>query len=376
MGNVTIVPLSLTKKDITAFVKCGNDFYRGNPYYVAPFTGDKVKFIIEGSYREVGEIMPFMAYRDGVVVGRIIAHFDRRHNEHFSVKRGCFGFFECVNDREVSRALLDAAEKWLRERGMESMEGPYSFMLYDAPGILMDDFDNIPAVELGYNPPYYADLVLDYGMEKTVDWYAYLFKAEQEFPRLFYKFWEKVKKDAETHKDGLVIRDAEMKRFDEERNSIMKVFNEAWGDNWGHYPLTQRQWDNFTMELKTVIKTELVLVAEYDGEMVGFIVSIPDVNQALIRAHGKLFPFGILKVLLGLRKITRLKTVIMGVLPKYRMRGLDAYFVVETIERGKKLGYKEADMSLVVENNMAMRNAIEHLGGVIYKTYRIFKKDF
>ncbi|MBP7735255.1 MAG: hypothetical protein KA369_04710 [Spirochaetes bacterium] len=374
MSNIQVVPIENNKAYIKNFVTCAWNFYRGNPYWVPPLIGEQVKFIQAGSYHEVGEIQPFLAYRDGAIVGRVIAHIDHRHNEYFKEKRGCIGFFESINDTGVSRGLFEAAGMWLKEKGMTDMQGPYNFTLYDAPGILMDDYENIPPVELAYNPPYYPDLFMDYGFEKKVDWYAYRQTVEERFPKLFYKMWEKVKRDNAEGKDGLVIRDVNLKRFDEEKMKILTVFNEAWSENWGHYPLTEKQWDKFAQELKTIVKQELVLMAEYHGEIAGFILSIPDANPALQKANGRLFPFGLIKILLAMKKIYRLKTIVMGVRPKFRMRGLDAYFYVETFERAKKMGYTMADMSLIVENNHAMRNALDHMGARIYKTYRFYNK--
>jgi GNAT superfamily N-acetyltransferase len=374
MGPINIVPIPNIKSEIKKFVTCAWRFYRDNPYWVPPLIGDQVSMIHDGPYLEVGVIQPFLAYRDGEIVGRIIAHYDNRHNEFFKEKRGCVGFFESVNDTGVSRALFSAAEKWLKEKGMSDMQGPFNFTLYDMPGVLMDDYDNIPAVELGYNPPHYPDLYTDYGFVKNIDWYAYKITVEERFPRLFYSMWEKVKRDLAARKDGLVIREINLKKFDEEKTKIITIFNEAWGENWGHYPMTERQLDHTVKELKEIVKPEFVLIAEYDGDVAGFILSIPDVNPALQSANGRLFPFGLLKILWGMRSVDRLKTILMGVRPKYRMRGLDAYFYVETAERAKKRGYTMADMSLIVENNNSMRNALVHMGAKIYKTYRFFGK--
>ncbi len=375
MSNIKIAPIPNNKSDIKKFVSCAWNFYRDNPYWVPPLIGEQVKFIHAGSYLEVGEMQPFLAYRGDEIVGRVIAHIDHRHNDYFKERRGCVGFFESTNDPEVSRSLFDGAEKWLKEKGMTDMQGPFNFTLYDAPGILMDDYENIPPVELAYNPPYYPGLFIDYGFEKKIDWYAYKQTVEERFPKLFYKMWEKVKKDEAARKDGLVIRDVNLKKFDEEKLKILTVFNEAWSENWGHYPLTEKQWDKFAQELKTIVKPELVIMAEYNGEIAGFILSIPDANPALQKANGKLFPFGLIKILLAMRKIDRLKTIVMGVRPKFRMRGLDAYFYVETFERAKKFGFAMADMSLIVENNHSMRNALDHMGAKIYKTYRFFNKQ-
>ena len=376
MGPVTIVPIPDTKSDIKRFVASAWRFYRGNSYWVPPLIGDQADMIHDGPYREVGVIQPFLALRGGEIVGRVIAHYDNRHNEYFNEKRGCVGFFESDDDTAVSRALFGAAEGWLREKGMRDMQGPFNFTLYDTPGVLMDDYDNVPAVELAYNPPYYPALFGDWGFAKKIDWYAYKLSVDEPMPKLFYKMWEKVSRDLAAHRDGLVIRELNLGKFDEEKAKIIAIFNEAWDGNWGHYPMTERQLEHTVKELREIVKPEFVLIAEFDGEPAGFILSIPDVNPALQKANGRLFPLGLAKILWNMRSVDRLKTILMGVRPKFRMRGLDAYFYVETFERAKKLGYVMADMSLIVENNHAMRNALTHMGARIYKTYRFYKKKF
>ena len=374
MSNVTVAPIPNTKKEIKKFIKFAWEIYKGNPYWVPPLIIDQLERITKGPYHEVGVMQPFLAYRDGKIVGRVIAHYDRRHNEYFNVKHGRVGFFECINDREVSRALFSAAEKWLKDKGMLDVYGPYNFLMYDPSGLLLDDYDNVPAVELGYNPPYYKELFEDYGFEKSKDWYAYLFTKDNELPSLFYKFHKQVEKKAAEHKDGLTIRNIDLKHYERDRDYIKVIFNRAWENNWGHYPFTDTQIEAFGKDLKQIAREPLIMFAFYDEKPAAFILSIPDANYAIKRANGRLLPFGIFKILLGMRKITRIKTMLMGVLPEYRRRGLDVYFYIETINRAIAMGYTEADMSLIVEDNLDMRNALEHLGAKIYKTYRFYSK--
>jgi GNAT superfamily N-acetyltransferase len=374
MSTIEIIPLENTKKNIKKFVKFAWKIYEGNPYWVPPLIIDQVERIVRGPYHEVGVLQPFLALRDGQIVGRIIAHYDRRHNEYFGVTSGRVGFFECINDKDVSRALFSAAEQWLKEQGMDDVYGPYNFLMYDPSGLLLDDYDNVPPLELGYNPPYYPELFEDWGFAKTRDWYAYLFTRDNELPSLFYKFHKQVEKKAAEHKDGLSIRNLDLKHYDRDRDLIQVIFNRAWENNWGHYPFTDTQIEAFGKDLKLIAKEELILFAFYDDKPAGFILSVPDANLAIRKANGRLLPLGIFKILLGMRKVHRNKTFLMGVLPEYRRRGLDVYFYVESIARATKLGYTEADMSLIVEDNVDMINALEHLGARRYKTYRFYSK--
>ncbi|MCP4213542.1 MAG: GNAT family N-acetyltransferase [bacterium] len=372
MGTVTVTPLENTRKNIKAFVKFAWKIYNGNPHWPAPLIKGRVDFIHNGPYHEVGVIQPFLAYKNGEIAGRIIAHYDNRHNEFYKVKRGCIGFFECIDDKEVSSALFTAAEEWLRQQGMENMEGPINFLIYDASGIMLDAFDSLPALELNYNPPYYLDLYTDYGFEKAADWFAYLFTKEMNIPRVYYRIRERVL--ASREKDGLVLRDANLKNYAEESLKIFQVFNKAWEENWGHYPLTEDQFKFFAKELKPILRSEFVIIAEYEDEFAGFILTFPDICEAVRRANGRLLPFGIFKMMAAMKQAKRLRTMLMGVLPEYRKKGLEVYFILETIERAKKLGYEASDLSLIVDSNEAMISSLEKLGANKYRSYRIVTK--
>lgn len=373
MAGIEVIPVH-KKKEIKKFIKFAWEIYRGNEYWVPPLIIDQLERIMKGPYHEVGILQPFLAYRNGKIVGRIIAHYDTRHNEYYNEKRGLFGFFECINDTEVSRALFKNAEEWLKEQGMDEVHGPNNFLIYDPSGLLLDDYDRVPTLELGYNPPYYKDLIEDYGFTKTKDWHAFLFTKDNEIPSLFQKFHKQIENKAAEHKDGLTIRNLELKHYERDRDYVQVMFNKAWEGNYGHYPFTDGQIEGFGKDLKLIAKEELIMLAFYHDNPAGFILSIPDVNPAIKKANGRLLPFGIIKMLLAMRKLKRIKTMMMGVLPEYRRRGLDVYFYVETIKRAIGMGFTEADMSLIVEDNLIMINAIEHLGAKKYKTYRFYRK--
>ncbi|MFC1608068.1 hypothetical protein ACFL47_08865 [Candidatus Latescibacterota bacterium] len=372
MSPVEIRPLPNTKKNMKSFVKFAWDIYQGDPNWVPPLINDQVDYICDGPYHDTGIIQPFMAYRDGVPVGRLIAHYDNRHNEHNNEKRGCIGFFECIDDNEISGGLFDAAESWLAGQGMEEMYGPLNYLVYDCSGLLIDNFDDIPVIECVYNPPYYERLFLDYGFTKAIDWYAYRFMRDTEIPKTIYRIRDRVL----NNKEGIKFRDVRMdkKGYIEDVDNLMGIFNKAWENNWEHLPLSKRQFMFFANSLKMIVKPELIMIAEHEGKPIGYMLSVPDINQVLKKVNGRLFPFGIFHLIFGMKKVQRIKAFMLGVLPEYRHKGLDVFFFVETVERGKRMGYMEADCSVVVENNTAMINGLDHFGATRYKTYRHFSR--
>jgi GNAT superfamily N-acetyltransferase len=357
---------------MTKFVTFAWDIYRDYPNWVGPLIHDQVSYITGGPYHDSGFMQAFMAYRGGVPAGRIIAHYDTRHNEYHREERGCVGFFECIDDTAVSRRLFEAAESWLAERGMRELYGPLNFLMYDSSGLLVDRFDEMPVVECVYNPPYYERLFLDYGFAKRMDWYAYRFVRDQAIPAALYKIRDKVLANDE----GITFRSPRMdkKSYAEDTLKMLSIFNAAWEGNWGHLPITEHQFSFFANALRMVVKPELVIIAEHHGKPVGFTLAVPDVNQAMKSANGRLFPFGLVRMLWGMRNINRVKLFMLGVLPEYRRKGLDIVFYVETLERGKKMGYLEADCSVIVETNTSMIRAAEHFGAKRHKTYRHYSK--
>jgi GNAT superfamily N-acetyltransferase len=372
MSDIEIVALEPTKKNIRAFVMFAWKIYRNYPQWSPPLIHDQVNYILKGPYHDSGFMQAFMAYSGNRPVGRIIAHFDTRHNEYHNEKRGCVGFFECIDDPEVSRKLFAAAEKWLAEQGMQELYGPLNFLMYDASGLLVDRFDEAPALECVYNPPYYEKLFLDYGFTKRIDWYGYRFPANTKIPESLLKIRDRVY----ANKEGITFRPPRLDKlgFIEDALKMLDIFNDAWKGNWGHLPITRNQFLFNANSLRRIVKPELLIIAEHHGKPVGFVLSVPDVNQAIRRANGRLFPLGLVRMLLGLRKINRIKVFMLGVLPEYRRKGLDLVFYLETLERARKIGYLEGDCSVIVETNADIITASEHFGAMRHKTYRHFSK--
>ncbi|RME89624.1 MAG: N-acetyltransferase [Candidatus Hydrogenedentota bacterium] len=361
--------LENTKKNVKDFVYFAKEVYRDYPLWVPPIYSEQIKFIHEGPFLEIGEVQLFMAYRDGKPVARVTAHRSFKHNEHYNVNQGFFGFFEAFNDKEAVQALFEEASKWLKERGCDSMMGPFNFAIYDEIGVLIDAFDKPPVILCIYNPPYYKDLLEEIGFEKEIDWFAFYRPDTVPMDPRMLKVRDRI-----LRKPGVKIRTANMKKWKEETSLVRHIFEEAWAENWGNVPFTDEQWNTLVNELKLIVKPELALIVEVFNEPVGFIISIPDANQALKKANGKLLPFGWLKILLEMRKIKTVRTIIMGILKEHRGRGYDLALVAETIERGTAMGYTGSDCSLIVENNHRMIDALKIMGAHKYKTWRIFKK--
>jgi GNAT superfamily N-acetyltransferase len=358
-----------TKKDLNRFIKLPWTIYKGNQYWVPPLIMDMKKILSrdKNPFFKHSESEYFLALRRGDVVGRIAALVNDNHNEFHKEKTGFFGFFECIEDQDVANALFQNAADWIRSRGMDTMRGPMNPSTNDTIGFLVDAFDSGPVVMMTYNPPYYLGLAEDFGCKKSMDVYAYWFNAADPLPEKLLRVAERVQKKA-----GLEFRSINMKDFWGEVDKIHQVYNDAWSYNWGFVPMTDEEFHHLAKDLKPTVDPDLAFIAEFDGKPVGFCLTLPDYNQALKRINGRLFPFGLPKLLYYSRKIDQVRVITMGVIKEYQKRGIDALFYLETYRRGVAKGYKAGEFSWVLENNVMMNRTAELMGAKIYKTYRIY----
>lgn len=360
-----------TKAELKKFVLFPWQIYRNNPYWVPPLIGDTMKFLDKdkGSFFEFGEAVYFMVYDGDKPLGRISAHINRQYETYHDTNTGFFGFFECENDPEACRLLVDAATAWLKEKGKTRILGPMCFSLYDLSSMLCEGFDSLPVVMLPYNPPYYNDLMVECGFSKAIDWYAFMVDKNVSLRPAYLRVRDRIMQQKD-----LSIIPLDMKDFPERVRQVGHIFSDAWMENWGHVPLTEKQLEELAAELKLVAVPELTYFAFYKGECIGFSLSIKDMNPALQKANGRLFPLGLIKILLAGRKVKRLRTIAMGVLKEHRHRGIDVAFYINTIENGTKMGYTESECSIIVETNQRMIGALEDLAARRYKTYRFYEK--
>ncbi|NOY77320.1 MAG: N-acetyltransferase [Calditrichaeota bacterium] len=372
-SQITIEPVR-SKKDLKTFIKIPWKIYLDDPNWVPPLIMDMKTMLDKekNPFWKHSEGEYFIARKEGQPVGRIAAIINHNHNSFHDELTGFFGFFESVNDEAVAHALLDAAEKWTKERGMKIFRGPMNPSTNDSCGFLLEGFNSPPVIMMTYNPRYYLDFMESYGLKKAKDLFAYFMDGETV------PISDKVKHIAELiqKRNKITIRSANMKRFQDELRIVKMVYNDAWSKNWGFVPFTDEEIDHIAEELKPIVVADLAIVAEIDGEPAGFSLAIPDYNQALIHVKdGRLFPTGLIKLLWYKRKIDTLRVIIMGMRHKYRNLGVDAVFYYETYKRGMAHGYTKGEFSWILEDNAPMNHTLEKLGSWVYKKYRIYEKS-
>lgn len=348
--------------------------YEDDPAWVPPIIRDQVRFFDpeHGYFFEYGETELFVAYLNGKAAGRITAHTYRLFEEKYDKNAGFFGFFECIDNQKVAKALLDTAREWLKARGKNKMIGPQNFTIYDTYGVGFDIINNgrMPVTGMYHFAHYYEKLALAYGLEKDVDWLCFMVKKEGIDWEPLFKIREELEKKSDIKFVGAKKKDIP-KRADDVKN----IFNAAWEGNEGHLPLTDKQFADLFEELRLLLIPELAFFAEKDGKTVGFILSIPDANPGIAALNGRLFPWRILKLIWKLKRTKTLRTILMGVLPEYRGRDIDQILILRTIEVGLGMGFTQSDCSLIVESNKKMIGALKYVNADRYKGYRIYKMN-
>ena len=372
-GTVAVRPVRAAA-DLNRFIAFPYRLHRGDPQWVPPLRMDMRKLLSrrKNPFFQHAEAEYFLAKRRGgrsaEVVGRIAAIHNRRHNEFHEDTVGFYGFFESINDQSVADSLFHAAANWLKQRDLTVMRGPVSFSTNDECGLLLDGFDMPPAVLTPYTPPHYVDLTERAGFTKARDLFLY-HSVDDQLPERLSRGAKLIAK-----RKKITLRPIDMKRFSEEVKLIKKVYNSAWERNWGFIPMTEAEIDHLAKDLKPVIVPELVVFAEREGELIGFAVALPDLNVALkTNPSGRLFP-GILKILWKTRKITRLRIMLLGVVPEYRRYGADALMYHWIWDKGYALGYRWAEAGWILEDNAAMNNGLLRMGFERYKTLRLFDR--
>lgn len=374
VAGAAITPVQ-SAQDRNAFIHFPYQLYRADPNWVPPLIMERKDFLDprKNAWFKHGSVELFLARRNGEVVGRIAAVNDPNYNRFHGTSLGFFGMFDCIDDVSVARGLFDAAAGWNKAQGFTAMLGPVNFSTNYECTVLVEGFDAPPAVLMAYNARYYPALYEASGLRKAKDVWAWELSSSVPPPEKVVRIAEKVRQ-----REGVIVRPIDLKDFDREVKRIKRIYDQAWEKNWAFVPMTDAEFDQMAREMKQLVVPDLVLVAEVKGEPVGFSMTVPDANVALKAAGGRLtrygLPIGLAKLILASRRIKWLRLILLGVVPGYRKRGIDAILYLDTIRTAKRLGYDGGEISWTLEDNDLINRAIESMGGRKYKTYRFYER--
>ena len=377
-GSIEVRPVS-GAAEFTTFIQLPRKIYRGMPGWVAPLDFDRRKTFDprKNPFFKHADSERFLAWRDGQPVGRISAQIDHLHIERYNDATGHFGCLDTIDDARVVKALLGAAEDWLRAHGMKRINGPFNPSINAEMGMLIEGHTHRPMFLVTWNPPYLAGHVAALGYTKEVDTYDYDFDVSRE-PT---SYGTNLLKRSELA-GRITVRPPRLSRLREEVRTVLGVFNDAWQRNWGFVPFTLEEMDGLAAEMQPVLRSDSAVIIEVDGKAAAFIFAVPNLMELFARGFdGKLLPFGWLRLAIGLL-LPRYQTSripLMGVVSAYQGSALGAGLAMMAIEeihrRGKARGLKTVELGWILEQNTAMRRMIERIGGVKVKTYRIYERS-
>jgi hypothetical protein len=365
-------------RDVGTFIDLPFRLHAGTPW-IPPLKLERRIFLSRrrrlGTYASRVDFELFLAEREGRVVGRISAHVDHAYNRHHDERRGWFGFFECEDDPEAARALLDAAEDWLRTRGMTKLTGPADFTMNDESGIVIEGHDLPPMIREPWHPPYYQRLLEGegVGLEKEVDlfmWELEISDREQMLPIL------PELADGAREKHGVTIRRMDRRRLRRDMDVFGEIYNRAWRRNFGFVPYDAADLDQYALEMQLAFDRDWMMVAEVGGEPIAIAMTFPDLNQVLRKMKGRLLPLGWWHYLRRKHTIDKVRVGFLGVKPKFQHTGAAALLYVEHFNTSARHPLiKGGEMGWILETNRAMNRGMEAMNGRVVKKYRVYARD-
>jgi GNAT superfamily N-acetyltransferase len=360
-----------TNSGVKKFINLPYHLYKNNSTWIPPLKAEQKKIFRPHTnvFLKHCDYQLFLLYEDHRIIGRIAAFVDHRAVDYWQTKTGLFGYYECINDQDAAFMLLNTAQKWLKDHGMQSMRGQWNFVSQDM-GFVYEGFDIPPTILSSHYFPYYNDQMTAYGMTKAQDLLVYSCDAGKGYkvPARYLKFSE-----AAIRNCGVTIRQINMNNLVEDVRLIVRLTNESLKNNWGFYPVDENEATQMAADMKRILFPELILFAEIDGQPIGYIIALPDINHLLNNLHGKLFPFGFFKLLWGIKRLNRFRLWALGILPPYQQKGVSVLLFQRINEiLAPKGSYVEANW--VLESNTLMNNTLIKLKAELIKKYRIYEK--
>jgi len=381
MGEITVAPVA-DKAGRKQFTDLAYRLNADDPNWVPPLRSEAAELVdpAKNPFFQHADVQLFLARRDGRVVGRISAHIDRLALEMpveqgFGPGCGQWGLLK-AEDEAVCHALIAAAEQWLRDQGMTRVLAPISLSIWEEPGLLTLGHDHPPMVMMGHDKPQYQPWIEALGYEAAKMLRTFDLDVRVEYPKLIQRIIASGEKN-----DKIRIRKVDKSRFDEEAALILDILNDAWSGNWGFVPITDAEVAHTGKKLKPLVFEDLIRVAEYEGEPVAFMMTLPDLNRPIKEIGGKLFPFGWIKLLRWLRHPypADMRVPLMGVrkhLQSSRLASQLAFMMIEYIRREAvvKYGSKRGEIGWILDDNQGMNAIAEAIDATVNREYTIYGK--
>lgn len=360
------------RRERKQFLQLPWHLYQDDPHWIPPLRMNQKELVgyARHPFYEENSVQTFLATRNGEPVGRIAAIINEEHNRRYKEQRGFVGFFECVDDQAIANRLFDEARVWLRgQQGIVKVRGPMNPSMNHECGLLTDGFDSPPTFMMTHNWPYYQRLWENYGFRKVEDMVAFWGKVDflaNMDPKIFEVGMECIRRF------NVNLRPLNKKRFKQEVESYLHIYNQALAGTWGFVPMSEGEVKHTAKALKFLIEPDLTTFAEVDGKPIGAVFGLLDFNPRIKEIDGRLFPFGFLKMMRHRKRLKRIRLITTTVLPEYQRWGISLGLLGRLIPEIKSWGIEEGEFSWVLESNHLSYKTLQRGGAVITKKYRIF----
>jgi hypothetical protein len=363
--------------DLEEFLRVPELLYDGDPGFVTPLRLEMKERLTpaKNPFFQHAEVALFTAYQDGKLAGRISAQIDRQHLARYQDGCGLYGFFDTINDPRVGKALVDSAASWLKQRGMLRMRGPFSLSIWDEAGTMIEGHAEPSTYGIPYHRVYQDAITTAAGLSKCKDLLSWNYVIADAPARA-----QRALADVAAMPE-VRIRSARLSHIEEDVRIIMEIFNDAWSDNFHFVPLTEAELIKMSKDMRLFLDENIALIAEIDGKPAAFSFAVPNLNEALVDLHGRLFPLGLPKLLYRL-KIKRTKSarlIALGIKKEFRAKkrygGLSTAIYAEMTRRGAQVGYERCELGWTLEDNRPVNLGIRAMGAEVYKRHRVYEKS-
>jgi ribosomal protein S18 acetylase RimI-like enzyme len=360
-------------KNLRRFINFPKELYKNDDFWVPPLWGEEARLYLKkhNPILAHSDFTLHLALENNQVVGRNLVYIDHNFNDYYKSALGFFGSFECRNNIDTAKALVSEAEAWLKARGIKSVRGPIHPMA-EMWGFLYDNFSATPVFMAPYNPSYYNELIVNCGYQKVKDLLAYEANARTDYkiPERFVLFAQRLL----AKRSNISLRRLNLKNLMADAEHIWRISNIAIANNWGYVPLNREELQDMVKKMKVIVDVDAVWFVEDKGVPVGYCLGIPDLNVAIKKIKGRLFPLGVFTILGAKKRIRDYRLFGLAVLPQYHNLGLDVLLYVNLYNylSPKKI---RLEANYILEDNMKIRVALEKLKLKLIKTYRIYEKQ-
>jgi len=365
----------LTKKELKAFILFSLELYNNHPYHIPALTFDEINTFNKKKNPafDFCEATCFIALKEGKIVGRIAAIINMETNAWWKQEHARFGWFDVIDDIEVTKALLEVASAWAKNKGMKSIKGPLGFTDLDHEGMLIEGYNEMGTLATIYNYPYYKEHFEKLGFKKDVDWKEFQITMPDVLPDRFSRMAKIVAEKQNLHIVKCKSSSELVKKYGKK---LFQLWNDSYNVLYGYAPLSDKQVQYYIKMYLTFIKPELIsLIADKDDNLVGMGITMPSLSKAFQKAKGKIFPFGFIHLLKALRKNDMVDLYLMGVHPDYQKKGLNAMIIADLVPIFIKNGYKIAETNPELETNAHIQALWTDFNPRHHRSRRIYIKD-